>query len=144
MDTDHGRRTTDADPPTVGRTDGGELPTETEPTEGRTGRPDRFWLLVIGLLVVTMPALVLVVAYAVLLATRSVLVGQISPVEAAELYVIEVVAFALFSYLLYRLTLYSIRRQGAAADADVDADADENAATGASAPGDGTERPEVE
>jgi hypothetical protein len=119
MDTDHGRRTTtEADPPAADRTDGGELPTETEPGEERAGRPDRFWLLVIGLLVVTMPALVLVVVYAVLLATRSVLIGQITLLEAAELYVIEVAAFALFSYLLYRLTLYSIDRQRRAADAD--------------------------
>jgi hypothetical protein len=144
MDTDHGRRpTADADPPAAGRTDGGE---PTAGAEAGEPRSDRFWLLVIGLLVVTMPALVLVVVYAVLLATQSVLVGQITLLEAAELYVIEVAAFALFSYLLYRLTLYSIRRQGAAADADADADAEADTEPGAGArePGDGAGRPEVE
>ena len=68
-------------------------------------------MLVTGLLVVTLPALTLLVAYVALTATRSVAVGQLTPTEAAELYLIEVVAFAAFSYLLYRLTLYSARRQ---------------------------------
>jgi hypothetical protein len=58
------------------------------------------------------------VAYVALTATRSVAIGRLTPVEAVELYLIEVVAFALFSYLLYRLTLYSVRRQGAVEDGD--------------------------
>jgi hypothetical protein len=80
--------------------------------------PDRFWLLVTGLLVVTLPALTLTVAYVALTATRSVAVGQLTATEAVELYLIEVVAFAAFSYLLYRLTLYTVRRQGASEQAD--------------------------
>jgi hypothetical protein len=79
---------------------------------GGTGFPDRFWMLVTGLLVVILPALTLLVAYVALTATRSVAIGRLTLVEAVELYLIEVVAFALFSYLLYRLTLYSVRRQG--------------------------------
>lgn len=79
--------------------------------ESMTGRfPDRFWMLVTGLLVVTLPALTLLIAYVVLTATRSVAIGQLTVVEAVELYLIEVVVFAVFSYLLYRLTLYTIRR----------------------------------
>jgi hypothetical protein len=69
-------------------------------------------MLVTGLLVVILPALTLLVAYVALTATRSVAIGRLTLVEAVELYLIEVVAFALFSYLLYRLTLYSVRRQG--------------------------------
>lgn len=142
MDTDHGHRSTaDADPPAAGRTDGGEPAARAEAGEQRS---DRFWLLVIGLLVVTMPALVLVVVYAVLLATQSVLIGQITLLEAAELYVIEVAAFALFSYLLYRLTLYSIRRQEAVADAEADEDTEAGTGAGGRGPGEGAERPEVE
>lgn len=72
-------------------------------------RPDRLWLLVTGVLVITMPALTLVVAYVVLTVTRSVAVGQLTLVEAVELYLVEAAAFAVFSYLLYRFTLYSVR-----------------------------------
>ncbi|MFC7137783.1 hypothetical protein ACFQRB_17580 [Halobaculum litoreum] len=46
-----------------------------------TERTERFWLIATGLLLVTMPAFTLVVAYAVLLATQSVLVGNITTVE---------------------------------------------------------------
>lgn len=73
--------------------------------------PDRFWVLVTGLLVVTLPVLTLLVAYVALTATRSVAIGRLTVTEAVELYLIEVMAFAAFSYLLYRLTLYSARRQ---------------------------------
>ncbi|MFC7137607.1 hypothetical protein [Halobaculum litoreum] len=75
-----------------------------------TERTERFWLIATGLLLVTMPAFTLVVAYAVLLATQSVLVGNITTVELVELYLIELLAFALFGYLLYRLTEFSSRR----------------------------------
>lgn len=72
---------------------------------------DRVWLLVTGVLLVTMPALTLFVAYAVLTATRSVALEQITLVEVIELYFVELTAFSLFSYLLYRLTRYAIYRQ---------------------------------
>jgi len=78
--------------------------------EAPDGEPDRRWLIGVGLLVVVTPALTLAVAYAVVLATRSVLVGQITPAEAVELYLVELAAFALFSYLLYRLTLAAVKR----------------------------------
>lgn len=72
--------------------------------------PTRFWLVLTGLLLVTMPAFTLVVAYAVLLATQSALAAQLTAVEIVELYLIELAAFALFGYLFYRLTTYSTRR----------------------------------
>ncbi len=102
----------------------GEEPSDTSGWKARredvmtAGFPDRFWMLVTGLLVVTLPALTLLVAYVALTATRSVAVGQLTLVEAVELYLIEVVAFAAFSYLLYRLTLYSARRQEVGSDGD--------------------------
>lgn len=72
---------------------------------------DRFWLVVAGLLLVTMPAVTLAVAYTVLWVTRSALVEQVTPLELLELYVVELVAFTAFSYLLYRLTRHAIQRQ---------------------------------
>jgi len=73
--------------------------------------PDRLWFVLTGLVVVTMPALVLIVVYVALTSTRSVVLGQLTAVEAVEIYLIEVAAFAVFSYLLYRFTLYTVRRQ---------------------------------
>ncbi|MFC7095815.1 hypothetical protein [Halobaculum marinum] len=78
----------------------------------RPVRSERFWLALTGVLVVTMPALTLVIAYAVLTATRSVLVGAVTPIEVVELYLVELFAFALFAVILYRLARYSIRRTG--------------------------------
>lgn len=72
---------------------------------------DRFWLTVAGLLLVTMPAFTLVVAYAVLRATRSALLEGLTTIEVLELYLVEVAMFAVFGYLLYRLTLRTIRQR---------------------------------
>lgn len=76
-----------------------------------SGAPGRLWLLAIGVLLVTMPAITLVVAYAALSLTQSVALERLTVVEAVELYVVELAMFAAFSYLLYRLTRYAIRRQ---------------------------------
>lgn len=84
---------------------GAEMPDETDSDYRRV------WVLVTGVLLVTMPALTLLVAYAVLTATRSVVLEQLTVVEAVELYLVEVAAFAVFSYLLYRLTSHAIDRQ---------------------------------
>jgi hypothetical protein len=87
---------------------------DTNSDESRTateGPSDRFWLTVAGLLLVTMPAFTLVVAYAVLRATRSALLEGLTVVEVVELYLVETAMFAVFGYLLYRLTLLTIRRQ---------------------------------
>jgi hypothetical protein len=82
-----------------------EMPDETDSDYRRV------WVLVTGVLLVTMPALTLLVAYAVLTATRSVVLEQLTVVEAVELYLVELAAFAVFSYLLYRLTSHAIDRQ---------------------------------
>ncbi len=71
---------------------------------------DRVWFTVAGLLLVTMPAFTLVVAYAVLRATRSALLDGLTAVEMIELYLVETAMFAVFGYVLYRLTLRTIRR----------------------------------
>jgi hypothetical protein len=73
--------------------------------------PRRLGPYVVGVLLVTMPALTLVAAYAVLAATRSALIEGLTPVEVVELYLVELVMFAVFGYLLYRLTLFGVRRQ---------------------------------
>jgi membrane protein implicated in regulation of membrane protease activity len=72
---------------------------------------DRLWLLVAGLLLVLTPAFTLVVVYAVLITTQSVTLGQVSLVQAIELYLVELAFFAGFGYLLYRLTLYAVDRR---------------------------------
>jgi hypothetical protein len=110
-------------------------------TSERSRRADgeglgRLRLLVVGVLLVTTPAVTLVVAYGVLLATRSALLAELTLVEAIELYLIELGAFVLFAFLLYRLTLAGARR------VDADADADETPGTGADAAvGSGTDGP---
>ncbi|ELZ95809.1 hypothetical protein C440_05952 [Haloferax mucosum ATCC BAA-1512] len=63
---------------------------------------DRRWALLFALVLVTMPALTLVVAFAVLSLTQTELIGQLTAFELVELYVIELAAFAVFSYILYR------------------------------------------
>jgi membrane-bound ClpP family serine protease len=80
------------------------------------GRPGRLWLLLTGLLLVIMPAVTLAVAFVALSATQSVVVERITLVEAVELYLVELVAFGTFSYLLYRLTMYTMAREAAAAE----------------------------
>lgn len=104
--------------------------------------PGRLWLFVVGVLLVTMPAITLVVAYAALTVTRSVALERLTPVEAVELYLVELAMFALFSYLLYRLTGYAVRRQ---AQADAEWTGGERRET-TTRPADrpGTEQPEVE
>jgi hypothetical protein len=87
----------------------------TETTSGTVG-PDRVWLFVTGVLLLTMPAITLVVAYAALTATRSAVLAELTLVEAVELYLVELAAFAAFSYLLYRLTRYTNSRHAAAMD----------------------------
>lgn len=83
---------------------------------GERRRLGRAWPLVIGVLLVTMPAVTLLVAYAALTATQSVIVGQLTAVEAIELYLVEFAAFATFSYLFYRLTVDSVEERREAAD----------------------------
>ncbi|WP_191967103.1 MULTISPECIES: hypothetical protein [Haloferax] len=78
--------------------------------EGKRTGDDRVWALAFGLTLVTMPAVTLILAFAVLSATQSAIVEQLTPLELVELYVVELVAFALFSYILYRLAQYAWAR----------------------------------
>ncbi|KAB1185517.1 MULTISPECIES: hypothetical protein [Haloferax] len=77
---------------------------------GKRIEDDRVWALAFGLTLVTMPAVTLILAFAVLSATQSAIVEQLTPLELVELYVVELVAFALFSYILYRLAQYAWAR----------------------------------
>jgi hypothetical protein len=98
-------------------------------------------------LLVTMPALTLVAAYAVLAATRSALLEGLTPVEVVELYLVELAMFAVFGYLLYRLVLFGVRRQllaEAEADADADADVTARAPGGSASADESTESEPVE
>ncbi|WP_435361571.1 hypothetical protein [Haloarchaeobius sp. DFWS5] len=79
----------------------------------RTTLANRFWLVLTALLLVTMPAFTLFVAFAILSVTRSAVLEQLTWVEIAELYLVEFVMFSAFAYLLYRLTWYSIGRNDA-------------------------------
>lgn len=72
---------------------------------------ERLWVLAFVLTLVTMPAVTLVLAFAVLSATQSAIVDQLTPVELVELYVVELLAFALFGYVLYRIARYTWARQ---------------------------------
>ena len=100
---------------------------------------------VVGVLLVTMPALTLVAAYAVLAATRSALLEGLTPVEVVELYLVELAMFAVFGYLLYRLVLFGVRRQLLAeAEADADADVAARAPGGSASADESTESEPVE
>ena len=79
-------------------------------------RLDRIWFFAAGLLVLLTPAITLVVIFAVLVATQAVAAGEITLVQAVELYLVEVGAFAVFGYLLYRLFLYAVQRENRAED----------------------------
>lgn len=70
--------------------------------------PREVWLILTGVLLVTMPALTLIVAYVALRLTRSVLLDRLTMVEVVELYLVELVMFSVFTYVLYRLTLYTL------------------------------------
>ncbi|WP_411968718.1 hypothetical protein [Haloferax sp. YSSS75] len=84
---------------------GSDLMERTQPKD------ERLWILAFGLTLVMMPAVTLVLAFAVLSATQSAIVDQLTPVELVELYVVELVAFALFGYILYRIAQYAWARQ---------------------------------
>jgi hypothetical protein len=81
---------------------------------------DRIQPILVGLLLVVTPALTLLVAYAVLSATRSVALAEVTLVEAVELYLVELAMFAVFAYLLYRLALIGTRRSLALDPSDGD------------------------
>jgi hypothetical protein len=77
---------------------------------------DRMWPLLAGLLLITMPAVALGLVYGVLSLTQAAPPpDQLTPTVLVELYLIELIVFAVFAYLLYRLTGYAVRRQSSEA-----------------------------
>lgn len=72
------------------------------------GSRDRLVLLATGLLVLLGPVLILVLTLGALVFFGDLALGQVTPVELLELYVIELVLFIGFAYGIYRLTLYLV------------------------------------
>lgn len=73
--------------------------------------PDRIVVLVILLLVVLAPILIIILTLAFLVLIGDLLLGQLTPLELLELYIIDLVLFAGFAYGLYRLTLTLVKRK---------------------------------
>ncbi|WP_201741546.1 hypothetical protein [Salinigranum halophilum] len=71
----------------------------------RTNLRERLPLILVGLLIVLMPALVLVATLEVLFLFGDVDLADLSLLELAELYLVEVVLLTLFAAVVYRLTL---------------------------------------
>lgn len=71
----------------------------------RSNLRDRFSLILVGLLVVLMPALVLIITLEVLFLFGEIDLTNLTLLELAELYLVEVVLLALFAVAVYRLTL---------------------------------------
>jgi hypothetical protein len=71
----------------------------------RTNLRERLPLILVGLLIVLMPALVLVATLEVLFLFGDVDLADLSLLELAELYLVEVVLLTLFAAIVYRLTL---------------------------------------
>jgi hypothetical protein len=97
---------------------------------------ERLRLVLVGLLVVTTPVVALVAAYAAVATTQAVAVDRLTAVEVAELYLLELVVFAAFAFLLYRITLAGVSRVVADADAGEGNDVDGGARDGPGRPAD--------
>lgn len=74
------------------------------------GNSDERWVVIVGFLLIFTPALALVVLLVLLDAFRGLAAGGLSWIELVELYLAEVVVFAVFSYLLYRIGIRGVRR----------------------------------
>jgi TRAP-type mannitol/chloroaromatic compound transport system permease small subunit len=92
----------------------------------------RIKLVVVGVLLLLVPALILVATLGFLLVAEGLVIGELSLLELLELYVIELLLIAAIAYALYRLLGRSIRRVvlGAERGEDDDTDADFGAADG--------------
>jgi hypothetical protein len=66
-------------------------------------------LLVVGVLLLFVPALILVATLGFLLVAEGLVLGALSPLELFELYAIELVLTAAAAYVLYRVLGRSIR-----------------------------------
>jgi len=93
-------------------------------------------LVVVGVLLLFVPALILVATLGFLLVAEGLVLGELSLLELVELYVIELLLLAAVAYALYRLLGRSIRQVisgPAGADQDED-DADAGTRDGTTAP----------
>ena len=93
----------------------------------------RIKLVVVGILLLLVPALILVATLGFLLVAEGLVLGELSLLELLELYVIELLLIAAIAYALYRLLGRSIRRvvldpTGAERGEDDDTDAGSGAA----------------
>jgi len=72
------------------------------------GSRDRVVVLAIGLLVILAPALLLALTVGFLVLTGDLLLGRLTLLEFLELYIIDLVLFAVAGYGIYRLTLWTV------------------------------------
>lgn len=66
--------------------------------------PDRVVVIAIGLLVLVAPVVLLAMTVGLLAYTGDLVLEGVTMLVFIELYLIEIVVFAVFTYLLYRLT----------------------------------------
>jgi hypothetical protein len=66
--------------------------------------PDKFVVLAIGLLILFAPVVIIAMTIGLLVYTGDLILEGVSPLVFLELYLIEIVVFAAFTYVLYRLT----------------------------------------
>jgi TRAP-type mannitol/chloroaromatic compound transport system permease small subunit len=84
----------------------------------------RIKLVVVGVLLLLVPALILVATLGFLLVAEGLVLGELSLLELLELYVIELLLIAAIAYALYRLLGRSIRRVVLDAERGEDDDTD--------------------
>jgi hypothetical protein len=65
--------------------------------------PDRFVVIAIGILVLLAPAVLLAMTVGLLVSTGDLILEEVTLLVFLELYLLEIVVFAAFSYGLYRL-----------------------------------------
>jgi len=69
---------------------------------------ERVAIIAMGLLLLLAPAMILVITLEILILLGDLELSDISFVEFLELYVIEVIVFAVVAYAIYRLTLWVV------------------------------------
>lgn len=72
---------------------------------------DHFTVLMAGLLVLFAPVVILAATFGFLTLVQGYNSSEISIIELAELYVIELVLVVAFGYFVYRLTLYMVEHR---------------------------------
>ncbi len=77
---------------------------------------DRLVLLAVGVLVLLAPAVILLLTLGVLALLGELALGDLTPVEFLELYVVDLVVLAGLAYGIYRLTRWAVTRQTTSSD----------------------------